>query len=208
MPVQTFAIGPLGTNCYVFHNDVDAVMIDPGGSMNEGLNEVMHFLNIQKLQLRAILCTHLHFDHILGVAHVHEVTGAPIYAHEDDRFMLDNEMGGGGKWGFPKVIPFSSTALAEGSHSFGSITIKALHTPGHTPGGVSLYVEDEQVLFSGDLLFFRSVGRTDFPRSDTGALLDSIKTKVYALPSTTVVYPGHGPSTTVADEMASNPFTQ
>ena len=208
MSVQAYPIGPLGTNCYLFHNGVDAVMVDPGGDMDQGLDEVLGYLNVNKLHLAAILCSHLHFDHIYGVAHVHEVTGAPVYAHVADFPMLENEMGGGGKWGFATVTPFAPQPLAEGRHRFGSLECDVLHTPGHTPGGLSFSFPDEKVLFAGDLLFYRSVGRSDFPGGNGSTLIESIKTKVYCLPDDTAVYPGHGQSTTVGAEKAGNPFTR
>lgn len=208
MPVQVYSIGPLGTNCYLFHNDVDAVVVDPGGDMEQGLADVMLYLNTHKLRLAAILCSHLHFDHIYGVAHLHEVTGAPVFAHEADIPMLDNEMGGGGKWGFASVAPFTPQPLAEGRHRFGSLECDVLHTPGHTPGSLSFSFPEEKALFGGDLLFYRSVGRSDFPGGDAQALIHSIRTQIYTLPDDTTVYPGHGQATTVAAEKAGNPFTR
>ena len=206
MPIETFPLGPIETNCHVVYNDVDAVVVDPGGDMHGGLGDVIALLQSRKLKVQAILCTHLHFDHIYGVAELQKLTGAPVYAPKGDAMLLDTEVGGGGAWGFPKVAPFTYADLPEGPHTFGSISCEVLTTPGHTPGSVSIYFPQMQSLLTGDLLFFHSVGRTDFPGSSSDQLRKSLHKKVFILPPETKVYPGHGPNTNVGEELANNPY--
>lgn len=207
MPIASFPLGPLDTNCHVIYNDKDAVVVDPGGDLNGGgLEDVLGLLKKHDLTVRAIICTHFHFDHIYGVGTLHELTKAPVYGPTGDEDLLRSEIGGGGAWGFPQVKPFPWTPLKEGPISFGSIELEVLNTPGHTPGSLSLYVPSMNSVLTGDLLFFHSVGRTDFPGSSQAALVKSLHKKIFILPPETEVYPGHGPNTNVGEELANNPY--
>lgn len=206
MPIQTFPLGPLDTNCHVVYNNKDAIVVDPGGDMSGGLQDVLDLLKERHLTVQAIICTHFHFDHIYGVAALQQITGAPVYAPAGDETLLRTEVGGGGAWGFPQVTPFKWTDLKEGSHTFGSISCEVLSTPGHTPGSVSIYLPDMSSVLTGDVLFFHSVGRTDFPGSSPDALRKSLHKKIFVLPPETEVYPGHGPNTNVGEELANNPY--
>ena len=170
MPIETFPIGPLETNCHIVISGSDAVAVDPGGDLNSGLGEVLALLKEQNLTLRAILCTHFHFDHLYGVAALHEATGAPVYGPAGDASLLGTELGGSGAWGFPPVTTFQWEDLKEGPHTFGSIKCEVLTTPGHTPGSLSIYFPELNSIMTGDLLFYHSVGRTDFPGSSQEAL--------------------------------------
>ncbi len=207
MPITSFPLGPLDTNCHVIHNGQDAVAVDPGGDLNGGgLESVLDLLKEKGLALHAIICTHFHFDHIYGVGTLHELTRAPVYGPGADEGLLNSELGGGGAWGFPQVKTFPWTALREGPLSFGSIELEVLNTPGHTPGSLSLYVPSMNAVLTGDLLFQHSVGRTDFPGSSHEALVKSLRRKIFVLPPETEVYPGHGPNTNVGEEQANNPY--
>ena len=187
MPIETFPIGPLETNCHIVISGSDAVAVDPGGDLNSGLGEVLALLKEQNLTLRAILCTHFHFDHL-------------------DASLLGTELGGSGAWGFPPVTTFKWEDLKEGPHTFGSIKCEVLTTPGHTPGSLSIYFPELNSIMTGDLLFYHSVGRTDFPGSSQEALRKSLHKKIFILPQETAVYPGHGPNTNVGEELANNPY--
>lgn len=202
MPIYTFPLGPLETNCYVIAADAYALAIDPGGDPKE----VLDFLKENKLSLVNICITHMHFDHLYGVAALHKATGAPVLTPPGDAQLMQNEVGAGGVWGFPRVDSFPSEPLESGEHIFGPLTCTVLNTPGHTPGSVSLYFPQEKAVFTGDLLFYRSVGRTDFPGGDQNTLLNSIRSKIFTLPDDTLVYPGHGLSTSVGDEKHNNPY--
>ena len=200
--VTAMPLGPLDTNCYVLHSDREAVVIDPGGDAHE----ILSFLATEKLTLHSVLNTHLHFDHIQGNADLVQATGVTVMASPKDAFLLDTELGGGGMMGFPRTPPFSIEPLEEGELSLLGATCRVLATPGHSPGSLSFYFEAIGAVFVGDLLFHRSVGRTDFPGSSERELLRSVRTKIFTLPEDTVVYPGHGPETTVGQERLNNPF--
>jgi glyoxylase-like metal-dependent hydrolase (beta-lactamase superfamily II) len=201
--VKTFQLGPLETNCYLVYNDAkQAVVIDPGGDPAE----VLAFLRSQGLTLTHILNTHLHFDHIGGNAALASATGAVILAGEADRPLLESELGNGGFMGFPKTPSFSFTPLEPGTHSFVGETCHVLATPGHSPGSLSLYFPALGAVFCGDLIFYRSVGRTDFPGGDDKVLKESAYAKILVLPEETIIYPGHGPKTDVRDARKNNPF--
>ena len=122
------------------------------------------------------------------------------------RDRLGTELGGSGAWGFPPVTTFKWEDLKEGPHTFGSIKCEVLTTPGHTPGSLSIYFPELNSIMTGDLLFYHSVGRTDFPGSSQEALRKSLHKKIFILPQETAVYPGHGPNTNVGEELANNPY--
>lgn len=208
MPIAEFPIGPLGTNCLVVHQKGQAIVVDPGGDLNADLNEVIDFLTSRKLELKAILLTHLHFDHIFGVADLkaHFGDAVQVLAGPKDLAWLDESFVSSERFGLPRVKPFTAEPLAEGDFAFGNIHGTILYTPGHTPGGLSIYLPDEEAVLAGDTLFARSVGRTDLEGGDFPTLRDSITKKLFALPDSTMVYCGHGPSTSIGSEKTSNPF--
>ncbi|MDR3073157.1 MAG: MBL fold metallo-hydrolase [Deltaproteobacteria bacterium] len=201
MRIYTFPLGPLETNCYLLVEGNEAAAVDPGGSPDA----VTRYLDANNLKLTAILNTHLHFDHVLGNAELSAATGAPVYANSLDGYLLRPEMSAS-RYGLPDTPPFAYVNQEEGATTLIGLSCRILHTPGHTPGSLSFYFSSAGALFCGDLLFHRSVGRTDLPGGDTDALRDSIRRKVFTLPPDTVVYPGHGPATSVGDEQRMNPF--
>ncbi len=202
MPVATFPLGPLQTNSYLIHSGKQAVAIDVGGEPQP----MLEYLATHNLKLAAICITHRHFDHVYGVADLQKATGALVYISTDDDCLDGTESAQGGLWGFPSVTPYPSQPMPMGTTSFGEMECQVLATPGHTPGGVSLFFPTEQLVFTGDALFYRSIGRTDFPGGDHDCLLRSVTGVLFKLPEDVVVYPGHGPSTTIGDEKKSNPF--
>lgn len=198
-------VGPLACNCYVVGDPVtnEAVVIDPGGDA-EGLAAA---IRARGLTVTAIVATHAHFDHLLAAEHLREQTGAPFYLHDSDRPLLAWMQESGRLFlgiDLPPP-PEVDTEAAEGDTlKAGSVSFDVLHTPGHSPGSISL-VTDEAI-FSGDTLFAGSVGRTDLPGGDTQTLVDQVKEKILSLREDLPVYPGHGPATTVGQEKVSNPF--
>ncbi|MFP4169288.1 MAG: MBL fold metallo-hydrolase [Desulfonatronovibrionaceae bacterium] len=202
MSIKTFALGPLETNCFLVHNGSIAVVIDPGGDPTE----VVDFLRARGLALQAVLNTHLHFDHIQGNAGLAREFSARILASSADGFLLDAEVGGGGFMGFPRTPGFEYEDLSPGEYEFAGNICNVLATPGHSPGSLSFYFPEAGAVFSGDLLFYRSIGRTDFPGGDQDLLIKSAREKIFTLPPETMVYPGHGPETRVRDEELHNPF--
>lgn len=200
MKVKRLAVGSLDTNCYIASSGKKCVIVDPGADAPSVLAEVAR----AGLEVQAILLTHGHFDHFLGAGEVQEATGAPVYINLEDMAWL-NEPG----W-MKQFLPEDSAplkdirSLDEGQEvAVGDEALRAIHTPGHSPGSSCFYAPG--VLFAGDLVFKRGVGRTDLPGGDPDALRASLK-RAIELPGETLIYPGHGPVTTVADEKARNPF--
>lgn len=202
MPVAVFPIGPLSTNSYIINKGDKAIAIDVGGDPSP----ILDYLEKEKLHLDAICITHRHFDHLYGVADLASATNAPVFAPEKDNALASQEAATGGIWGMPPVKPFDAKILPLGKTSLADMSCDVLDTPGHTPGGISLYFPDQKCVFTGDALFYRSLGRTDFPLGDHVQLLASIRNVLFKLPDETIVYPGHGPSTTIGEEKLENPF--
>ena len=203
LSVEIFHLGPLETNCYVVYTPADeAVVIDPGGNPAP----VIAFLKARGLRLTHILNTHLHFDHIGGNAELQAETGAPVLACAEDGELLQSELGGGGFMGMPLTPAFSFEPLEPGPHEFLGETCQVLATPGHSRGSLSFYFSSLAAVFCGDLIFYRSVGRTDFAGGDETVLKKSAYTQILVLPENTVIYPGHGPATDVRDARENNPF--
>jgi glyoxylase-like metal-dependent hydrolase (beta-lactamase superfamily II) len=202
MDIKMFPLGPLETNCYVASVDGAAVAVDVGGDPAE----VAAYLRGRDLALEAILLTHLHCDHLYGVAALAEAFGVKVLAGEEDSMLMDTELGGGGLMGLPLVPPFSWEPVGLGETAFLGRPCRVLATPGHSAGSRSYFFPQAKVVFVGDLLFYRSIGRTDFPGGDFDALIASVKEQIFVLPPDTIVYPGHGLATTVGDEQLHNPY--
>ncbi|HWR04325.1 MAG TPA: MBL fold metallo-hydrolase [Humidesulfovibrio sp.] len=202
MRITSYSLGPLETNCYVLDHEGLALAVDPGGDPAE----VLDFLRAEKLALKHILVTHLHFDHIYGCARLAEATGAPVLAPAGDAYLMDLELGRGGVYGFPVVEPFASQPVPLGQTEFIGLECHCLATPGHTPGSISYYFPQAGAAFVGDLIFYRSVGRTDFPGGSSAQLKESVQRHIFTLPDDTVLYSGHGLETSAADERTHNPF--
>lgn len=205
MQIRKFTLGPFRTNGYLLSDSGQAVFIDPG----DNPAEVLAVLKEEGLQLTHVLITHMHLDHFYGAAKLAAVTGAEVLASSEDGFMVDTEIRDGGNWGYPELDDeFSFSPLEVGEREFLGRKCQVIATPGHTPGGLTFHFSDEGVAFVGDLIFMRSIGRTDFPGGDVNALMHSIHSAIFTMPGETVLYSGHGPSTTVADEKAHNPYVQ
>ena len=201
--VDRYELGPIGTNCYVVRSSrsaEEAVVIDPSGDPAELRLELARF----GAGCSAILITHGHWDHLLGVAELAEGTGAPVHMADDERAMLEN---------LPDLVPAGVTARAytpdvllagDETLELAGITFETLRVPGHSPGHLAYHAGE--ALFSGDVLFSGSVGRTDLPGADWETLVDTLRALTERFPPETVVYSGHGPPTTLGTELARNPF--
>jgi glyoxylase-like metal-dependent hydrolase (beta-lactamase superfamily II) len=201
--VDCLTLGPLATNCYVVRPDeasMDAVVVDPSGSAKEIRLE----LASRGARCAAILVTHGHFDHITALAGLAEGTGAPVYAPAAERALLERPA----EFTPPELVvrPWTADTLLEGGEilELAGLELEVIAAPGHSPGHLTFRCE--RALFSGDVLFEGGVGRTDLPGGDWTTLLSSLRTLVERLPAETVVYPGHGPATTLGAELARNPF--
>ena len=208
MEIDCLILGLYETNCYVLRRDKNAencLIIDAGLDCGP----LIDFLRQQKLNPAALVLTHGHIDHIAGVNLLREkFPGLKIYIHMHDADMLEEPLS--------NLSAMTGAAFVTGSADFtlqdgdvveqADVKLQVLHTPGHTPGGISLYSAEHGVVFSGDALFADSVGRTDFPGGSMTQLVSGIKDKLLTLPDETKVYPGHGPETTIAREKAHNQY--
>lgn len=198
-------VGPLGCNCYIVGDPEtrEAIVIDPG----DDADALAASLAAKNLNVTAIIATHAHFDHILAAERLRELTGAPFHLHDADKPLL-SWMQTSGRMFLGIDLPDPpevDRSVSEGDLvTAGSVALQVVHTPGHSPGSISLITSS--VVFSGDTLFSGSIGRTDLPGGDTQALIDAVTRKLFALDLDLPVYPGHGPATTLGEEQESNPF--
>ena len=206
MKIQNFVLGMVGTNCYLVVNEEEkqCILIDPAVYSGEIAEQIRR----EGLDLRAILLTHGHFDHIMGIDGFRkEFPEIPVYAHREEEALLkDASMNA--SLDFGRQYTFSGAAYAEDGDvlDLAGMQFQVIHTPGHTIGGCCYYLQEEKVLFSGDTLFRESIGRTDFPTGNGGQLMRSIREKLFTLPEETAVYPGHMERTTIGDEKKYNPY--
>ena len=204
MRVHCLAVGPLQVNCYVAAcpDTGEAVVMDPG----DEAPLIHELIKKEEMSLSEILLTHCHADHVGGIKALAEATGAPVKIHPADRFLLDGAVDHGRLFGLEIEKPPAPDGYLEGGDTvrFGKEALKVLHTPGHSPGGICFLGNGE--VFVGDTLFAGSIGRFDLPGGSYEQLLESISTEILTLSEETVVYPGHGPATTVGREKQSNPF--
>ncbi len=207
MIIKELVVGPFGSNCFIVGSDTtkEAMVIDPGADGNT----ILKTLKDAGLEAKLIVATHNHLDHVGALAQVKEATRADYAVHElDTESMLPSAFGrmvGVVMGGSFKAPPKPDRLLHDGDAiEVGDLKFTVLHTPGHSPGGISLL--GDGVVFSGDTLFNFGIGRTDMSGGDYSTLISSIMTKLMVLPDETIVYPGHGPATTVGAERKQNPF--
>lgn len=204
MIIKTLPVGPIMANCFIVgcQETMQAAIIDPG----DEAEKILQSVNDSNLEVKTIINTHGHFDHVSANKGIHAATNAPILIHALDAPMLEHISASAANWGLSaENSPVPERTLNDGDTIvFGRITLKVLHTPGHTPGGISLFAEGH--VFVGDTLFAGSIGRTDFPGGDFATLKSSIQDKLFTLGDDVRVYTGHGPETTIGHEKQHNPF--
>jgi hydroxyacylglutathione hydrolase len=206
MDVRMFTVGPVQENCYLFRREGSgrALIVDPG----DEAERLLHAIEELGVELDGILLTHTHFDHVGAVAPVARATGAEVWVPEIEKPVLADIMSFVPWPGFGPYDSWDAEHTLKGGETLelADFQIDVIFTPGHSPGHVTYSVADEQAVFSGDVLFQGSVGRTDLPGGDWPTLLESIRTLVDSLPEDTTVHPGHMGLTTLGAERASNPF--
>lgn len=205
MTIRRLPLGPIETNCYVIKQQDEILLVDPSGDFEK----IKTVVQQSKAKPIAILLTHAHFDHIGALSEAVMFYNIPVFMHPQEfKWLADPMLNGSGKY---RELPDISTEITplemrEGQHQLGVFHFQALETPGHSPGSLSFYFAEAGYVVSGDALFRGSIGRTDLYKGDLATLLRSIKSKLLVLPEDTIVYSGHGPETTIEDEMMSNPF--
>jgi hydroxyacylglutathione hydrolase len=205
MFLETFTVGPLQENCTLLHDGKEAILIDPG----DEAQRLLQRLKSKNLTLKAIWLTHAHFDHVGAIAEIQEALGnIPVYLHPNDTVLFENAQLAAQRWEIPFRQPMTKTLELKDNQTleFANAQIHCLFTPGHAPGHIAFYVPSEKFVIAGDALFRGSIGRTDLPLGNHKQLLESIRSRLFTLPDETVVYPGHGPKTTIGFEKQSNPF--
>ena len=210
MEIKVFNNNRMMQNVYLYYdkNVGNGFLIDAGCSKAD-MKAIAAFISENSITVKGILLTHGHYDHIIAVDEVKSLTSAVVCSHEIEKQMLENP-----EVNLSVYSGLSATVIPEKLFNDGDIfqvgesSLKVLHTPGHTPGGVCYYDEENGNLFAGDTLFQESVGRTDFPLGNHSGLIKSIAEKLFTLPDSTKVYPGHGASTTIGHEKQYNPFVK
>lgn len=216
MLFKHFVFNPFGVNCFVLSNDKgDAILIDPSVSNQRERDALAAYIRDNNLTVRHLLNTHLHLDHVLGNAFVERTYGVKAEAHQEDEFLLDLQEEQSSMYGMPfeEAAPPLGDYIAEGDTvGVEGIELQVIHVAGHSPGGVAFYLptsddilnptgmKNPGLLFSGDILFAGSMGRSDLFGGDEEALISGIKNKLLTLPASVCVLPGHGPSTVIEDE--------
>ena len=214
MKIKQFVFNPFGVNCYIISNDAgDSILIDPSVSNVCEQASLSDYIKSENLKVCRVLNTHLHLDHVLGNAFAERTFGIKAEAHKDDTFLLDMQQEQAQMFGLPcnDPAPALEKFLDEGDTiEIPGIKLQVIHVAGHSPGGLAFYCENPgkvngqdnvpPLLFPGDILFAGSRGRSDLFGGDEFALVQGIKSKLLTLPSETVVFPGHGPNTTIGDE--------
>ena len=209
--IKRFTCNMLAENCYVVSDDThEAVIIDCGVMYDDEGTAITQYIRNNSLKPVHLLCTHGHFDHCMGNGLIYRKFGLKPEAHLEDKFLMEkmaqqtSDILG---VALPMQVPPVGRYLTNSDTiTFGSHTLRILHTPGHTPGGVTYYCKEENSAFSGDTLFRMSIGRTDFERGSYEQIVNSLQHVLGTLPPDTKVYPGHGPETTIADEIRYNPY--
>jgi hydroxyacylglutathione hydrolase len=208
MICETLPVGPLQCNCTILGDEQsrEAIVVDPG----DNIPGILVLLAKHTLTVKQIVITHAHIDHIAGAQQLKRITGAPILYNQHDLplvAMMDIQAG----WlniPTPEVAPPDADLSDNQTVKIHGLTANVLHTPGHTPGSLSLYLPDQSLLLAGDTLFAGGVGRTDLPGGDSRTLIRSIQNRLLTLPDETIVIPGHGPNTSIGQERETNPFLQ
>jgi hydroxyacylglutathione hydrolase len=208
MQVKTLVVGPMQANCFIIGDErsKEGAVIDPGGDGKLILKTV----KLTGLKIKYLIATHGHFDHTSAVGELIDELKCEFLAHESDLSFITESRESAKRWGFDlPQTPRPTGFVKDGDLlKLGKMELRVISTPGHSPGSIAIHVPKEKVLFSGDTLFAGSIGRTDFRDGSMDELVASIRNKLYKLPDATVVYTGHGETTTIGDEKVGNMFVR
>lgn len=210
MQIHSFTVGPFAENTYLLVEGSQALLVDPGFYDSDEFETVTDLLDQQSLQLLAVVLTHAHVDHVLGLNRVLDAFEVPVYLSDKDRHLWNNFASQARMFGIeagdveadPEPLPVAP------KWELGSFSFEVRYTPGHSPDHVVLYSEMDQSLIAGDTLFRQGIGRYDLYKGDFSVLEKSIREQLYTLPDSTEVYPGHGPKTSIGYERENNPFVK
>lgn len=213
MKVKVFEFNPIAVNTYVLYDKTgECVIIDAACFYPDEQRELFNFINNKNLVIKHVLNTHLHFDHLFGVNFIEKQFEVQMKAHKADEFLLTSIKDQLASFGFTPKDDYTPTIGKyideDDIIEFGNQKLSIMHVPGHSPGSIVFYSQENGIVVSGDVLFNGSIGRTDLFQGNHNQLIDEIKTKLLTLPGDTIVYPGHGPATTIKREIKSNPFLQ
>ena len=210
MNFKTFIFSPFQVNSYVlFDNTKECVIIDPANFFDNEHSQIDNFIEENGLTPTKIITTHNHLDHIFGAKYLTDKYNVDFMCHKDEVYWLDNFRSTCESYGIS--IDYDASAATSFINdgdiiNFGNSKLQAVLVPGHSAGGLAFYAKNDELLFCGDILFQGSIGRTDLPGGNFEQLISGVKSKLFTLPDTTVVYPGHGLKTTIGEEKKSNPF--
>lgn len=213
MKIAVFKLLLFEVNCYVVYdpNEKKAAIIDPGIVDNREIDAIDSFLKKNDLEVVCIINTHLHIDHVVANTGLSQKYNVDVLAHEDDKMLGARLLDQARQFGLPFRIENAGVTryLSDGEKiKIGEGELEVIHVPGHSPGGIALYDAKDNFIITGDSLFNGSIGRTDLPGGNLAKLLESVKKRLYSLPDDTVVYPGHGPSSTIGKEKRTNPYVR
>jgi glyoxylase-like metal-dependent hydrolase (beta-lactamase superfamily II) len=210
LKIHSFTFNDFQENCYLVFDteNLDCIIFDPGCNGTSETKMLSEYISDNRLRPTKLINTHCHIDHVLGNAYVSEEYGLDLMAHEGEIPVLESCPTVAKMYGIPYVISPSIKVLIEEGQKImvGSYVFDAIFSPGHSPASLCFFNTKHKILIAGDVLFHRSIGRTDLPGGDYDTLINNIKTKLFTLPDDTIVYPGHGISTTIGDEKKWNPF--
>ena len=210
MTIKTFVFSPFQENTYLLYDETgEAIMVDAGMFYDREKTQLTEFLKSNKLTLKRVINTHLHLDHQFGNKFLFDTYGLQPEACAEDEFLLENAHQSARMFGLPyteAVQPIGKYIVEGDKIRFGNSSFSCLAVPGHSPGSMAFYNQQEGIVLTGDALFNGSIGRTDLARGDYATLIKSIQEKLLTLPDDTIVYSGHGPATTIGNEKENNPY--